>query len=978
MRLRDNRISKALLKVFSVAFIFVGVFCFVASTAHVYAYTPYQASDVIGQTDSHGDPSYTTNSINNIAAPNASGFGWPPVIAVDSTNHRLYVGDQFNFRVLVYTLTSDNQISSHTPTYVLGQPDFTTADSSSTTIKSMNPGGIAVDTANHRLFVTDTAGNRVLVFDTSSLSNNMDASYVIGQANFTDKSPAYDKNRLYTPEAVAYDSSASLLYVGDLGNRVLVFDMSSLHDGMDASHVLGQTNFVNHSGTISPSRLNFVQGLATDPTGHRLFVGDKANGRVMVFNTSNLQDGMNASYELGQDDFYTYRWETSQSHMVSVTTVSFDANHNRLFVTDLFRVTVFDAAHLSNDMDASYVIGQPDFTTMSGGSVSQKTVSQPTLAYDTADNRLFVGGDFRVLSFELGTIGNYPSASAVLGQTDHLGAPSFVSDNSDNQYVSDNGLNIPDGVAVDAMHHRLFVSDYLNRRVLVYVLDNGNHLVSHTADYVLGQPDPWTAIGWLDSQSNLTSPTGLAYDPVHDRLFVSDTMNNRVIVFNTSDLHSGMNASYVLGQSSYDANSQGSGMSGLSVPQGLAYDISSGLLYVADKNNNRVVAYNTSGLHDGMDASYVLGQPDFDTTTYNDPARNTLTQPMGVDIDTVNHRLFVADSANYRILVFNTSSLSDEGIDADFVLGEPNFTTLSEDISQSGIDSPSAVSYDSAHNQLFVLDEYNSRVMIFDTSSLSNNGIAPDAVGLLGQSDYTSYAPNVTRSGFGGGQALSYDSATNNLWITDSWNNRVLAFDFARLAPTLPDATLGSAYSVNLGSQTQGTVHYILDSGSLPSGLSLDADTGVLSGTPTANGTYHFTATISDNNGVAGVFTDTRSYTMVLGSSTNQDNGNNSSTSDNNTSNNTIPSGVNHLTYNTFQNLQNTDLSNNPSSSDNGSSSNSNNTGSNPGYNSTRATNKTGWSFGKFFSNPFVIAAIVIILLTLLARFKKRGSSVSN
>jgi len=67
---------------------------------------------------------------------------------------------------------------------------------------------------------------------------------------------------------------------------------------------------------------------------------------------------------------------------------------------------------------------------------------------------------------------------------------------------------------------------------------------------------------------------------------------------------------------------------------------------------------------------------------------------------------------------------------------------------------------------------------------------------------------------------------------------------------SLPSGTVGAVYSQTL-SATGGTTPYTwsLQSGSLPAGLSIVASTGVISGTPTANGTSSFTAKVTDNAG---------------------------------------------------------------------------------------------------------------------------------
>jgi hypothetical protein len=66
---------------------------------------------------------------------------------------------------------------------------------------------------------------------------------------------------------------------------------------------------------------------------------------------------------------------------------------------------------------------------------------------------------------------------------------------------------------------------------------------------------------------------------------------------------------------------------------------------------------------------------------------------------------------------------------------------------------------------------------------------------------------------------------------------------------TLPSATASTGYSSAM-TATGGTPAYTwsISAGSLPPGLTLAATSGTISGTPSTNGTYNFTATVTDNS----------------------------------------------------------------------------------------------------------------------------------
>jgi hypothetical protein len=75
----------------------------------------------------------------------------------------------------------------------------------------------------------------------------------------------------------------------------------------------------------------------------------------------------------------------------------------------------------------------------------------------------------------------------------------------------------------------------------------------------------------------------------------------------------------------------------------------------------------------------------------------------------------------------------------------------------------------------------------------------------------------------------------------------------------LPNGQIGTAYSQMLSALPAASYVFSV-AGSLPPGLSVNALTGLLSGTPTANGTYNFTVTATMSYGCAG----SQSYALTI------------------------------------------------------------------------------------------------------------------
>ena len=207
------------------------------------------------------------------------------------------------------------------------------------------------------------------------------------------------------------------------------------------------------------------------------------------------------------------------------------------------------------------------------------------------------------------------------------------------------------------------------------------------ADGVLGQPN-FISNGCLAAQNRMCFPYGLAISS-NDTLFVADgnfpppigTGNHRVLRFDqASSKANGANADGVLGQPDFTSTASAVTQNGMANPRGVA--IQGTTLFVSERENHRVLRFdNAASKPNGANADGVLGQPDFTSNT------QTLTQtglvlPGRVSVDQ-GGRLYVSEGlgAN-RVLIYTDAAGKSNGGPADFVIGQPDFTTQSSGTTQ--------------------------------------------------------------------------------------------------------------------------------------------------------------------------------------------------------------------------------------------------------------------------------------------------------
>lgn len=279
-----------------------------------------------------------------------------------------------------------------------------------------------------------------------------------------------------------------------------------------------------------------------------------------------------------------------------------------------------------------------------------------------------------------------------------------------------NTLSVPTGICVCG--EGLAVADAWNHRVLIWKKLPENH--NTPADIVLGQANfqqNQVNRGEIDTAADrMHWPYGVMYH--QGRLFVADTGNRRVLVWNQLPTRNGQPADYVLGQSEMNRRDENGGGSPTAASMRWPHAIGlwHGNLVLADAGNNRLMIWQGIPTDNNTPCEMVLGQSDFEDSELNQggyfPKSNTLSMPYGVAV--IDNWLIAADTANSRLVGWQDPLTM--GKKAEGLTGQLHFRSKSENRSY-GVPSRDSLSWpygiSVCGNTPIIADSGNNRVLLW-------------------------------------------------------------------------------------------------------------------------------------------------------------------------------------------------------------------------------------------------------------------------
>jgi|GEM_PF-1250660 len=379
-------------------------------------------------------------------------------------------------------------------------------------------------------------------------------------------------------------------------------------------------------------------------------------------------------------------------------------------------------------------------------------------------------------------------------------------------------------IVVDPTTSKVFVSDYINNRVLRYA-STQSLLDGDPAEGVLGQSD-FTSSTTGSAQNQFYFPQALAIDG-SGCLFVADQYNHRILRFDDAvNKPNGANADGVLGQSNFVSTSPGHSQSRVNDVWSLLLD-EDGSLWVGDGGNSRVLRFdNAVSKADGANADAVLGNPNFTSSSFACNA-STLQQPGALLYK--GGTLYVG--SDNRIMIWENAKTIANGSPADRILGQSDFTSCPYAVTQSSFYNASGMAF---HGEdLIVSDRWGNRVLVYYHADSKPNGGLADAV--LGQPDYVSETAGTAADRISVPMALTVIpyGATHILAMADYGNARIL---FWHLGPSIPSDEVSVSGGTLRGTDPAGTASLTFAIVSQPAYGTVaitDPSTGAFTYTPT-------------------------------------------------------------------------------------------------------------------------------------------------
>ncbi len=331
----------------------------------------------------------------------------------------------------------------------------------------------------------------------------------------------------------------------------------------------------------------------------------------------------------------------------------------------------------------------------------------------------------------------------------------------------------------------------------VYIADSNNNLIrkitpSGLVTILAGSGSPGSSNG-LGMNASFRTPQGIAVD-ANGNVYVADTFNNLIRKIDQSG-----NVSTLAGSGYSGANNGYGTAASFNSPTAIASD-AAGNVYVTDYGNNQIRKIDNTGLVSTLAGSGAYGSSNGNGYSVS------FYLPKGIAVDASGY-IYVADTYNNLIRKIDNSG------NVTTFAGTGYSGSQNGNIANATFNSPIGLTIDQVGN-IYVSEFYNNQIRKIDQSgnvtTFAGNGSTGSINGIGNASNFSNPA------------GIAMD-AQGNLYIADNSNNlirKISTFGYSQITPVLP------------------------------SGLTFEATTGIIKGTPLhANNNTTYTVSAYNKSG---------------------------------------------------------------------------------------------------------------------------------
>jgi hypothetical protein len=589
--------------------------------------------------------------------------------------------------------------------------------------------GVSASTITYGQSVTLTATVSVVAPGTGTPSGGtvtfLDYGTAIGSAPLTDGTAAF------TTSTLNYGSHELTCSYG--GDGTTYWPSSTASAGLSSASIVTTVagEGIGDGNAATAAILASPRNVALDSAGD-LFIADTSDNRVREVNHAT---GLITTVAgTGTAGYNGDGGQATAAELSSPYAVALDSGGN-LYIADT-----------SNDRVRKVNLSTGVVTTIAGdgsygysGDGGQATTAE---LYYPRGIALDGSGDLFIADYYNNRIRKVVLSSGIITTVAGTGATGY---NGDGIQATAATLYYPEGVAVDSVGN-FYIADYENDRIRKVTVSSGQITTvagTGTAGY--------SGDGAAATLAKIYLPWGVAVDS-SGNLFIADYENNRIREVYASN---GTIATVAgTGTSGFSGDGAVATAAKLAFPTGVGVD-SSGNIYIADCNNNRIREVNHSTGFISTFAGGYIGDGSAATAA-------VLTSPYGTAVDSSGD-IFIADTSDNRVREINHAT----GVITTVAgTGTAGYSGDGSQATAAMLSSPRGVALDSAGN-LYIADCNNNRIREVNFSTGVITTIAGNGVG-----GYAGDGGQATSAEIWDPYAIALDGS-GDLFIADYGNQRI-------------------------------------------------------------------------------------------------------------------------------------------------------------------------------------------------------------